>query len=133
MKKILAAAVTLLAVAACAPEEPVDMTADAEAKLATVVAGRQAGDDVSCVNLLNVRGNKSVGEGVIVFEGAGDTLWVNRPRTGCPELRFGRALKTRTSTSQLCRGDIAVVFDPVAGIEYGGCSLGSFTPYKKVG
>jgi hypothetical protein len=32
--------------------------------------------------------------------------------------------------SQLCRGDIVTVFDPISGVEFGGCSLGEFTPYR---
>jgi hypothetical protein len=57
---------------------------------------------------------------------------VNRPPGGCPELKFSRALITRTTSNQLCRGDIATVFDTVSGIQFGSCGLGDFTPYRRV-
>ena len=68
----------------------------------------------------------------MLFEGPGNVLWVNRPPGGCPTLAFGRAFRTRTPSSQLCRGDIVTVFDPVSGAEFAGCSLGDFVPYRRV-
>jgi hypothetical protein len=121
-------------VAACAAEPPAQMTASDQTKLQAALAGyAQSGPPVSCVNDRDLRGNRSVGEGVIIFDGPSSaTLWVNRPPAGCPSLDFGRALVTRTTTSQLCSGDIANVIDPVAHMSYGGCGLGEFTPYRRV-
>jgi hypothetical protein len=59
-------------------------------------------------------------------------IYVNRPAGGCPELRVGYALKTRTTSSQLCRGDIVEVFDPLNGFSSGACALGDFTPYRRL-
>ncbi|HYE29744.1 MAG TPA: DUF6491 family protein [Allosphingosinicella sp.] len=120
-------------VAGCATDEPVETAADDEARLAAQLAGYEpAGPPVSCVNLRDLDGNRSAGETAIVFDGRGGRKWVNRPPAGCPSLEFGRALRTRTSGSQLCRNDIATVFDPVSRIEYGGCGLGDFEPYRRV-
>ena len=119
--------------AGCTTDDPVETAANDEAKLATQLAGYEpAGPPVSCVNMRDLQGNKSAGETAIVFDGIVGKKWVNRPAGGCPSLEFGRALRTRTSSSQLCRGDIATVFDPVSGSEYGGCGLGDFEPYKRV-
>jgi hypothetical protein len=117
----------------CTTDEPVDMAANDEAKLAAQLNGYEpAGPPVSCVRMRDLQGNKSAGEGAIVFDGIGGKKWVNRPAGGCPTLEFGRALRTRTSGANLCRGDIATVFDPVSHSEYGGCGLGDFEPYKRV-
>ena len=118
---------------ACADQPPAEMTAS-QTKLQVALASyEQSGPPVSCVPLRDLRGNKSVGEGAIIFEGTTSArLWVNRPSGGCSTLDFGRALVTRTTTSQLCSGDIADVIDPVANITYGGCGLGEFTPYRRV-
>jgi hypothetical protein len=126
-------AVALLG-ACTAADRPADMGASDQTKLQAALAGyEQAGPPVSCVNLRDLRGNRSVGEGAIIFEGTSSArLWVNRPAGGCPSLDFGRALVTRTTTSQLCRGDIAEVIDPVAHIAEGSCGLGDFTPYRRV-
>ena len=132
MRHLILFAAACLA-AGCAADDPVETAADDEAKLAAQLAGYEPdGPPVSCVNLRDLDGNKSAGETAIVFDGRGSRKWVNRPAAGCPSLEFGRTLRTRTSSSQLCRGDIATVFDPVAGIEYGGCGLGDFEPYRRV-
>ncbi len=121
MKKILAFPLAALAVAACAPADPMeraDRAAMNESRLAQELRGRTAGPPVSCVNQRLLGGNRSVGEGVIIFQGAGNNIvYVNRPPAGCPELDSGRALQTRTTSTQLCRGDIVTVFDPVAGFQ----------------
>ena len=130
MKKIIALA-AIAATAACTAE-PIDTSRDDEARLAAELRGyEQTGPAESCVSLREIRGNHSVGERAIVFEGRGDRVWVNRPRAGCPDLRHTRALRTETTTSQLCRGDIATIFDPTTGMEFGACGLGEFTPYRR--
>ena len=126
----------LALVAGCAPNDRADTRmADADrASLAAALEGfEQSGPPVSCVNQRDLQGNRSAGEGAIIFRGpTSRTLWVNRPAGGCPSLDLGRTLVTRTSSTQLCRGDIARVVDLTSGTEYGGCGLGDFTPYRRV-
>jgi hypothetical protein len=129
MRKLFLIAATTL-VAGCADNGASVETAATSDGLATALAGRTAGAPVTCVSMPSLRGNRSVGD-AIVFDGPGDTIYVNRPGGGCPDLRNGRALQTNTYGSQLCRGDIVRVFDPGTGIEYGGCGLGDFTPYTR--
>lgn len=106
--------------------------AEDEAGLAAALSGRIAGPPQDCVDGRDLGGNKSYGRGVILFSGrTDDVVYVNRPAGGCSDLNFGRALKTLTTTTQLCRGDIVTVFDPISGTEYGGCGLGEFTPYRR--
>ena len=130
MRKIIALA-AIAATAACTAE-PIDTSMDGEALLGARLSGyEQTGPAVSCVSLRDLRGNRSVGEGAILFEGQGGRLWVNRPRDGCPALTQTRALRTDTIANQLCRGDIATVFDPASGIDFGSCGIGEFTPYRR--
>ncbi|WP_129793562.1 hypothetical protein [Sphingosinicella sp. CPCC 101087] len=132
MKTFVAVAAAGL-LAGCMNQEPVELSADAQAELASELEGRTAGAPVPCVNQRDIRGNRSVGEGVLLFDGPSDIVYVNRPAGGCPSLDYGRALRTRTTSTRLCRGDIAVVFDPTTGMEYGGCGLGDFVPYRRAG
>jgi hypothetical protein len=121
----------LLAASACATV-PVAPTAEDQAALAEELRGRTADDPVTCVAQTSLdRGNRSVGEGVILFEGRSGRLYVNRPRGGCPVLDRDRALVTQSTSSQLCRGDIARVVDLFSNIDYGSCVLGDFTPYSR--
>jgi hypothetical protein len=135
MRHLLILASACLAVG-CTTDEPgqrAEMRASDEASLAAQLRGLEpAGPPVSCVNTRDLRGNRSAGETAIVFSGSGGRKWVNRPAAGCPDLNFGRALKTRTTSGRLCRGDIAIVFDPTSRIDYGGCGLGDFQPYRRV-
>ena len=135
MKRMMFAA-ALASMAGCAMNDPVDSPAAERdrAGLAAALEGyAEAGPPVSCVNQRDLGGNRSAGEGAIVFQGRSrDRLWVNRPAGGCPSVDMGRALVTRTPSTQLCRGDIATVVDLVSGTQYGGCGLGDFTPYRRV-
>lgn len=139
MKHLLLLASACLA-AGCTTDEPgaqadmrADMRASDEASLAAQLSGYEpAGPPVQCVNSRDLKGNRSAGETAIIFSGTGGRKWVNRPAAGCPDLKSFRALRTSTPSTRLCRGDIATVFDPVARIEYGGCGLGDFEPYRRV-
>ena len=132
MKHLILLASACLAVG-CTTDDPVETAANDEARLAAKLRGFEpAGPPVTCVNMRDLRGNESAGEGAIVFDGNGGKKWVNRPAGGCPSLEFGRALRTRTTSTQLCRGDIATVFDPVSRTEFGGCGLADFEPYRRI-
>ena len=135
MKRVMFAA-GLALLGGCAMNDPVDTPAAERdrASLSAALQGfEQAGPPVSCVNQRDLAGNRSAGEGAIIFQGrTSSKLWVNRPPAGCPSLDMGRALVTRTPSTQLCRGDIASVVDLTAGTQYGACGLGDFTPYRRV-
>ena len=119
--------------AGCTTDEPVETAARDLSRMEAELRGYEpAGPPVSCVSMRTLQGNRSVGEGAIVFDGPVGRKWVNRPPAGCPTLDSGRALRVRTSSSQLCRNDIVTILDPVSGSEYGGCGLGDFEPYKRV-
>lgn len=126
-------ALTLLAAtAACTAERPPELAAADEAKLSTELRGYvQAGPPLSCVSQRELRGNRSAGESALIFEGRGRMLYVNRPAAGCPDLKGFRAIRVETTMTQLCQGDIVSVFDPTSGVDYGGCGLGEFTPYRR--
>jgi hypothetical protein len=133
MKRMMTLLMAGLAAACVAADEPVELSAATEAELAEALVGRTAGPPASCVIQRDIRHTRTVADGTMLFEGVGDVVWVNRPAGGCPALRFGRAFRTRTPSTRLCRGDIMTVFDPVSGVEFAGCSLADFVPYRRVG
>ena len=135
MKQFAILGLAGLSVASCtaAADGPAELSATAQTRLATALQGRVAGPPQSCVNQRDLRGNKSIGEEAIVFGAANDSvIYVNRPPAGCPDLRESYALVTRTTSTQLCRGDIATVLDTASGMQFGSCGLGDFTPYRRV-
>ena len=104
-------------------------SARAEAQLADELRGRQPGPPQSCVQLTELRGNRGIGPDIVLFEGAGDRVYVNRPAGGC-RLRTGETLVTRTPSSRLCRSDIVQVVNVPTG-PVGSCTLGEFVPYER--
>ncbi|HEY0112378.1 MAG TPA: DUF6491 family protein [Allosphingosinicella sp.] len=131
MKTLLLIGIAALS-AGCAMNEEVESDrVDADLLASELRGYEQAGAPVSCVSLRDLRGNRSAGEGAIIFDGSGRQLWVNRPRDGCPNMRFGHALRINTTMSRLCSGEIVTVFDPVARLDVGSCSVGEFTPYRR--
>lgn len=126
---ILSGAAALLG--ACTTESSRPMESGPRAQMTAELEGRVAGEPVTCVNMRELRGNRSTEDGAIIFEGSGGRIYVNSPPGGCPSLNFGRALVTRTPSTQLCRGDIARVVDTATGMEMGSCGLGEFVPYSR--
>ena len=131
MNRIMILSLAVLT-AGCMAEGPVEPSARVETRLAEELRGRVAGETVECVNQRDLVGNRTIAEEVIIFRGRSNLVYVNRPPAGCPGLEHGRALMVRHPSTRLCRGDIVSVFDPLNGNEFGGCSLGDFTPYRRV-
>jgi hypothetical protein len=121
---------SLTLAAGCTAEGAVAPSESGGARLAAALEGRTPGAPMNCVSQLNLRSSRSAGEEAIIFDGPGGTIYVNRPPAGCPSLE-GRAMVTRSTSSQLCRGDIVTVIDTATGTEYGSCGLGEFVPYRR--
>lgn len=131
MKRFLVLPLAVLA-ASCAPAGPIELSAEEQSELAEALKGRTAEATVACIDQRTAGGNKSFGEGVVLFGDRSDKIvYVNRPAAGCPVIDSSRALVIRTTSSRFCRGDIGSVVDPVSGFGYGACTLGDFTPYRR--
>ena len=123
----------LAALAACAmaDDETVETSVAADAALGEAIAGRSAGSPVSCVRQQDLRNSRAVGDRAILFDGPGGTVYLNRTRSPCPRIQPWHALRHQSTRTGLCSGDLIQVFDSQTGVEYGGCSLGEFTPYRR--
>jgi hypothetical protein len=132
-RPVLIAAVAALAGCTASTEAPVSAAADAEgdAMLSAALAGRTAGEPRNCVRLQDVRNSRGAGAGTILFDGPGGTVYVNRTSGSCPRIQPWHALRHRTISNNLCSGEIIRVFDPQTGVEYGGCALGEFVPWRR--
>ncbi len=128
MRSIMIVPILALA-AACTAEPPAEASAEAQSELSVELAGRTAGEPQMCVRQLDLTSNRTVGQALVFGTRGRDLVYVNS--ADCPELKAGRALKTKTSGTQLCAGDIVDVFDPVAGFSFGSCGLREFTPYRR--
>lgn len=94
------------------------------------LAGLTPGEPVGCIPLNQARSTTFIGDRTILYRVSPNLIYRNDPPNGCPGLRPGMTIVTRTPSNQLCRGEIVRVVDLVAGIEAGGCGLGDFVPYR---
>lgn len=105
-----------------------------QAKLAKVLKGKvQSGTPQSCITLRNARSSTTIGDNTVVYDMGGDLAYVNNMQGSCVGLDDDDAMITKTTTSQLCRGDIATIADLRVGITTGSCIFGDFIPYRKAG
>lgn len=120
----------LFVAAACAgvpPQNPPVRTADS---LAAALGNRIPGTPVTCINLHETRGSTLLpNENAVLFETRGDSLYLNRFRAECTNIRAGLALRTNTPAGRLCAGDIVEIFDPFGGFGHGACAMAEFIPY----
>jgi hypothetical protein len=95
------------------------------------LAGRTAGKPTTCITQSMIDSSTIFDEGVILYRMKGGPYYLNTPNPACPGLRHNRAIVSRTSSGQLCSGDILQIVDTPSGINYGSCPLGDFVPYAR--
>ena len=105
-------------------------SAEADAHLQKLIAGKVPGESRSCLPHYRANNMVVIDDNTVVFED-GRTVYRNDFQgTQCSRLGSGfYTLVTRTSGSGLCRGDIAQVVDMTSGMTVGSCVLGDFVPY----
>jgi len=127
---LLAAAGISLAACETADFQPAQRSAQAQATYDKLLAGKTAGRAAKCLPLQRSNDMVVIDDDTILYRD-GRTTHVNQPLGGCNRLGRGSyALVTRSTGSQLCRGDIANVVDLSTGVTVGSCALGDFVPYK---
>lgn len=104
---------------------------DPEAELARVIGDRVAGEPVNCVDLRSVRSSRVIDRTALVF-GSGNTIYVNRPRSGAETLRQWDVQVVRPFNSRLCRIDTVTMVSPGTNHLSGIVFLGDFIPYRRV-
>lgn len=120
-----------LAAIVLSAQPAVASNASPEAKLAKAVEGRVAGKPVDCLYLRDIRSSQIIDNTAILYETAGGTLYVNRPRSGEKSLDSWDVMLTDTHSPRLCNIDVVHLIDPSTRMQTGFVMLGDFVPYKK--
>lgn len=123
---------SVLAVAACAvtPAQQQVRSLKAQQELDRYLAGRIAGTPQTCLPTYRSQDMIVIDDNTVLFRD-GNRYWRTELLGGCPGLgRPGTALVTRQfGSGNLCRGEIAQVFDTGSNFTVGSCSFGEFVPY----
>ncbi|WP_033075106.1 hypothetical protein [Sphingopyxis sp. MWB1] len=127
MRLLIASALTALALVAVPGAAKEKLSP--EAQLDKMLEGRVAGEPQSCIPLSAT--NSTIIDGTALVYRVGNTLWVNRPRSGAETLDEDDILVTRTSGSQLCSLDSVQLYDRSGHMWRGFVSLDQFVPYRK--
>ena len=126
-------ATAAVAVLGAASAEQVTRSPKAQQELTKALAGRIAGQPLSCINDFRSEIRMTVIDDYTLLFRDNGVVYVQRPPGGCANIsNKTNALTTqRTSTNQLCAGDINQVVQPSSGIFRGSCAFGPFVPYRK--
>ncbi len=129
MHKIAVALVTAAALLS-APALQAKPKQTGEEKLAKILAGREAGKPVDCINLPVTRDARIIDKTAIVYD-AGNVIYVNRP-TNADSLDDDDIMVTELHGSQLCKIDTVKMHDRSSHMFSGFVGLNAFVPYRKV-
>ena len=134
MKPMIAIVLAATALSACeTANEPRQRSAEMQALYEKTLAGKTPGKSDSCLPTYRSNDMTVIDERTILFRD-GRTTWVNTMIGECNQLgRAGYAIVSRSTGTQLCRGDIATVTDTTSGASVGSCAYGDFVPYRPAG
>jgi hypothetical protein len=127
-----------VAIAGCTPTPAerariAQVAATNQADLATTLRGLTPGKPTQCIGQYTTRQVNAYGP-TIVYTISPRLKFVSQTAGGCEGIgqrSRGDILVTRTTTGQLCSGDIAQTVDRSSGFFTGSCSFGEFVPYRK--
>lgn len=125
----------LISAAACTPtardlEQQAATEAGDRAAIDKELAGLVPGKPQGCVQQFLLRDQRAYGD-TIVYRTGGSERYVNRTSGGCGRIGDDTYLVTRTSTGQLCRGDIAQAVNRTSQFPMGSCTYGDFVRYGR--
>ena len=101
------------------------------AKIAEALKGLTPGAPQSCIDQTRIRDVKKF-QDVILYVYSPREIYRNDVTPGCFGLRYGDPIVSKTTTSQLCSGDILRTFSPGGpNMPSGSCALNSFVPYRR--
>ena len=115
--------------------QPVQRSADKQAELAKLLAGKVAQRPITCLSHHSSGDMRVIDDETIAYRDGGRRTYVAHMNGACSNLSTGSAaLVTHLyGSADLCSGDIARVVDTLNGMTIGSCAFGDFTPYVAAG
>ena len=120
-----------LLLAACTGSyEPTPLTDKQAIKLDKALAGKVAGEKVSCINREPQTNLTVISNNVLLYRVSRRLVYKNDLIGSCNGLTYGDTMIVRSYGSQMCRGDFTTTANLQTGITTGACALGDFIPYR---
>lgn len=120
-----------LLLAACTGSyEPTPLTVKQATKLDKALAGKVAGEKVSCINREPQTNLTVISNNVLLYKVNRKLVYKNDLIGSCSGLTYGDTMIVRSYGSQMCRGDFTTTANLQTGITTGACALGDFIPYR---
>lgn len=110
--------------------EPKPLTDKQAAQLDKALAGKVAGEKVSCINREPQTNLTVISNNVLLYRVNKKLVYKNDLIGSCNGLTAGDTMIVRSFGSQYCRGDFTTTANLQIGITTGSCALGDFTPYR---
>jgi hypothetical protein len=104
--------------------------APGEVMLSEALAGRTEGEARSCVRQQDVRNARTPAATLFCSTGPAASSTSTAP-AGLPPITARDAIRHRTINTAICSGELIRIYDPQTGVEKGGCSLGTFVPWRR--
>lgn len=101
----------------------------AETRLTQLLAGKVAGRTTSCINQRDANEQRVIDERTIIYRTGRNKLY-RTEIDQCPRLDSRSTLIRRTTSPNICSGEIFEVRDAGTGFSYGSCTFGEFTEYR---
>lgn len=110
--------------------EPRPLTDKQTAELDKALAGKVAGEKVSCINREPQTNLTVISNNVLLYKVSKRLVYRNDLIGSCNGLAYGDTMIVRSFGSQLCRGDFTTTANLQTGMQTGACALGDFIPYR---
>ena len=123
-----------LASCTAAAEQPPTRSPRAQQEYLSLVAGKSARPEVSCLQSYNANDMTVIDGRTLAFRRGTGTVYLMHLSPGCEMLGGPYALLSRQfGGTGLCRGDIQQVIDTTNRITVGSCTIGAIIPYVRPG
>lgn len=122
----------LLLAASCSAEVATAPVRDAraEARLATLLGDKVQGETRSCIARRDAERQEVIDETTIIYRSGSDRVIRGNIAPACTGLDRGSTMIRRSTSSDICAGEIFEVRDAGTQFPRGSCIYGDFTEYR---
>lgn len=123
---------SLLLTASCSAEVATAPVRDArsQARLDVLLGGKVAGATRSCISRRDAQQQEIVDANTIIYRTSNDRVIRGDHSPACVGMDRSSTLIRRSTSSDICSGEIFLVRDAGSGFDRGSCVYGEFTEYR---